>query len=125
MRFGRAYARLSAALLLPPRDSFVEIGDGQVRVRMGWAFRASFPLAAIASATPSPLRPLSRGVHGLAGRWLVNGSGDGLVSVVLQPAQRARVMGLPVSLGELLVSAEEPERLVAALTTGPARGAPA
>jgi hypothetical protein len=54
-------------------------------------------------------------VHGFAGRWLVNGSGDGIVSLELRPAQRAWVMGFPVRLRTLLVSVQDPAGLVAAL----------
>ena len=49
------------------------------------------------------------------GRWLVNGSGRGILSIQLHPAQRAYVMGVPVRLRELLVSVHEPSSLAAAL----------
>ena len=57
----------------------------------------------------------SRGVHGWAGRWLVNGSGKGLVSLELKPEQRARVLGVPVRLRELIVSVEDPAALIRSL----------
>jgi hypothetical protein len=115
VRFDPAYRVLSSALLLLPSDSFVEIEGGEVRVRMAWGFRARFPRSAVTSATDFAKRPLSRGVHGFAGRWLVNGSGDGIVRIVLEPRQRAWVMGFPVRLRELLVSVESPADLRAAL----------
>lgn len=111
IRFDSWYAGLSSVLLLPPRDAYVDVGDDVV-VRMGWAFRASFPRAFVIRASLHPGTVISRGVHGWAGRWLVNGSAQGLVSLELAPEQRARVMGVPVRLRELLVSIEQPEALL-------------
>lgn len=115
IRFDRSYAVLSRLLLLPPSDAFVELTGGEVQVRMAWAFRARFPRAAVASAAAYGGRPLSRGVHGLAGRWLVNGSGDGIVELRLSPPQRAHVLGFPVRLETLLVSVEDPAAVIAGL----------
>ncbi len=115
IRFDRAYGVLSAALGMRPADSFVEVGAVEVRVQMAWSFRARFPRSAVASVAEHRGTPLSRGVHGLAGRWLVNGSGAGIVSVLLQPTQRARVLGFPVRLRNLLVSVDDPAGLMAAL----------
>ncbi len=106
---------MSTALFLRPSESYIELRGGAVAVRMGWAFRGEFPRAAIASARRSEARPLSRGVHGLTGRWLVNGSGQGLVSLSLRPWQRGYVLGFPVRLQELIVSVEEPEEFIRAL----------
>lgn len=82
---------------------------------MGWAFRSRFPRTAIALAAETHERPLSRGVHGFAGRWLVNGSGRGILTIYLKLAQRGYVMGFPVGLRELMVSVAEPLALAAAL----------
>lgn len=67
------------------------------------------------SARPSAARPLSKGVHGRKGRYLVNGSARGLVQIELTPPQRARMLGMPIELRELTVSVAEPHALVAAL----------
>ncbi len=115
IRFDRVYGLVSTALLLFPSDSFVEVAGDSVHVRMGWGFRSSFPLSAVRGVTPLARRPLSRGVHGFAGRWLVNGSGDGILTIELEPAQRAHVLGFPVRLRELLVSLEEPDALARSL----------
>jgi hypothetical protein len=56
---------------------------------------------------------LTRGVHGLAGRWLVNGSSRGLVAVTIEPPARAFVVGFPVRLRVVTVSVEDPEGLIA------------
>jgi hypothetical protein len=115
IRFDGAFGALSWAVLLPPSGAFVELGGGEVRVRMGWAFRARFPASAIVSVGPYRRVRLTRGVHGWAGRWLVNGSGDGILDLALSPEQRACVMGLPVRLRHLLVSVEDPAGVRAAL----------
>lgn len=107
------YGALSAVLLISPTSSYVELDGEDVRVQMGWAFRACFPRAAVASVAKSRDCPLSRGVHGFAGRWLVNGSGTGIVTFDLKPAQRGYVMGFPVRLRQLMVSLAEPAPLLA------------
>lgn len=111
IRFDAWYRVLSSAVLLLPSHSFVELGAEEVTVHMGWGFRARFPRSAIARAQASDQRPISRGVHGFAGRWLVNGSGDRILALSLEPRQRAWVMGFPVSLRELLISVDDPEGL--------------
>jgi len=70
----------------------------------------------VVSVTEHKQKPLSRGVHGFAGRWLVNGSGQSIVGINLEPRQRGYVLGLPVRLRNLLVSVEEPAGVMAALT---------
>ncbi len=74
---------------------------------MGWAFRAAFPLSSIASVTRFDRGTISRGVHGFGGRWLVNGSGTGILDIELRPTQRAFVMGFPVRLQHLLISLDD------------------
>ena len=111
IRFDRLYGVLSSALLLPPADSYLEVRDDEVECRLGWAFRARFPRTAVTRATRLDRKPLSRGVHGFAGRWLVNGSGDRILAIDLEPQQRARVLGVPVRLQQLLVSVDDPDAL--------------
>jgi hypothetical protein len=115
IRFERWYRVLSSALLLFPSDSYVEIGEREVECRMGWSFRARFPRAAVASTRRYERWPLSRGVHGFGGRWLVNGSGDRILAIVLEPPQRCRILGVPLELRELLVSVDDPDALAEAL----------
>ena len=117
IRFENWYKALSSAMGLPPSSSYVEVSDDSVHVRMGWAFRATFPKAAVASTQSGPLRPISRGVHGFAGRWLVNGSGEGILTIALDPVQRCHVLGLPLSLRQLMVSVDDPTALAALLET--------
>ena len=115
IKFERAYSLLSRALFMSPSDSYVELDGAEVSVRMAWGFRARFPRSAVVSTAPFEQRTFSRGVHGFAGRWLVNGSGDGILAVELAPVQRAYVMGFPVKLKQLLVSVEDRAGLAKAL----------
>jgi hypothetical protein len=119
--FDRWYAVLSTALGLFPSSSYVQVSGNETHVRMGWAFRATFARRDIASIEISNRNPVSRGVHGFAGRWLVNGSGRGIVIITLNPAQRCHVLGLPLRLRQLLVSVAEPGALTA-LLEGPVSG---
>jgi hypothetical protein len=115
IRFDEWYGVLSRVLFLPPAGSYVEVDSQQVRVQMSWAFRSCFPREAVVSAEETTERPLSRGVHGFAGRWLVNGSGQGILSINLIPDQLGYVMGFPVRLQQLMVSVTSPEALAVAL----------
>jgi len=113
--FDSWYRVLSSMVGLRPAQSYVAVGPEGVEVRMGWAFRSRFPRSAVTSAAALDVQPLSRGVHGFGGRWLVNGSSHTILSIQLSPAQRAYVMGIPIRLRELLVSVSEPSTLAAAL----------
>ena len=109
------YRWLSTVLGLPPSSAYVEIEGDNVEVRMGWAFRARFRRSDVASAAPVDMRTISRGVHGFAGRWLVNGAGRNILKIELRPEQNARMMGIPIGLRELLVSDRDPAELAKAL----------
>jgi hypothetical protein len=116
IKFDPPYAVLSKALRILPSDSYVEVTETQVSVRMGWAFRATFDRSRVARTSPLGKRiRLTRGVHGWAGRWLVNGAGDGVLAIDLEPRQRAYVVGVPVQLRQLHVSVDNPPALAAAL----------
>ena len=109
------YRWLSTVLGLPPSSAYVEVDGEDVEVRMGIAFHARFRRSDVASATSVDMRPISRGVHGFAGRWLVNGAGRNILKIELRPDQRAHVMRIPVSLRELLVSVGDPSELAKVL----------
>ena len=111
IRFGRIYRVFSSAFLLSPEDSYVEVEGYAAHVKMGWGFSATFPLSAVISAKRHDGRPMSRGIHGFAGKWLVNGSGDGILVIDLDPTQKARVLGIPVKLRQLAVTVDEPDAL--------------
>jgi hypothetical protein len=111
IRFESWYALLSTAVFLRPSDAYVDVSDHDVYVRMGWAFSARFPRSCVTGTERLATTPLSRGVHGLLGKWLVNGSGDNILGIDLEPTQRARVVGFPVRLRQLLVSVDDPDAL--------------
>jgi len=117
-RFAIRYGVMRPLLTLlgmGPAVSGIEIDGTQLRVRMGWAFRARVPRERIRGAERSAALPGGIGVHGWRGRWLVNGAASGLVSITLDPPARAWVLGVPVRLTLLRVSAEDPDGLVRAL----------
>jgi hypothetical protein len=115
--FDRWYRALSRLLGLPPSVAYVDVSAQEVQVRMGWAFNSRFPRSAVMSVSAPGHTPLSRGVHGFGGRWLVNGSSRQVMTLVLNPAQRAYVLGLPVSLSELSVSVADAAAVGAALAS--------
>ena len=81
VKFDKWYKILSSALFLFPSSSYVDVDGEEVRVQMEWAFRSCFAKAAIVSAAETHEKKFSRGVHGFAGRWLVNGSGQGILTI--------------------------------------------
>lgn len=98
------------------RLSRIEVDASEIRVRMGLGFWTTVPRASVTSvADVGHRRVLGWGVHGWRGRWLVNGSSSGLVTIGIDPSVRARVLGIPVRLRELTVSVVEPAALVSDL----------
>lgn len=106
---------LLSALGMGPAFSHAELSDERLRIRMGWAFSADLPRSAIVTGARSEGPVGGIGVHGWRGAWLVNGAATGLVTISFDPAQRARVMGLPVALRTLRLSLEDPDALIALL----------
>jgi hypothetical protein len=111
IRFDAWYRALSTALFLRPASSYVDVSDAAVHVQMGWAFSASFARSAVVATERLAAAPLSLGVHGFGGRWLVNGASDRILAIDLEPVQSARVLGIPVRLRQLLVSVDDPAAL--------------
>lgn len=98
-----------------PRFSGIDVDATTVRVRMGWGFRATIPRSAITEVATTERRVWSRGAHGWNGRWLVNGSGKGLVTLTIDPAARGFAVGIPIHIRTLTVSASTPTELINAL----------
>jgi hypothetical protein len=96
-----------------PRFTHVTVTGDELKVAMGWAFRATVPRSSIRDAGAYDGRVIAWGVHGFRGRWLVNGSSRGMVRVTIDPPARAYVLGVPVRLRELLLSVEAPGFFVA------------
>jgi hypothetical protein len=121
-RFPIRFTGLSHAMRLlglTPGNSWVEVGDGRLRVRMGWAFRADVPLESVRGPRLDDRRVWGWGVHGWAGRWLVNGSSSGIVCIDLEPQGFAKLGPVLVTLRELRVSVEDPRGFLAALAIRP------
>jgi hypothetical protein len=56
-------------------------------------------------------------VHGWRGRWLVNGAHRPIATITLALPARARVLGFPVRLRELLLCVDDVAELQRALLT--------
>ena len=111
--------RAMVVLGLTRRASAVDLTDDAINVRMAWAFRASAPRTVVASAARSRRFVLDRGVHGWFGRWLVNGSGKGLVRLDFDPPMPGHLGPLPIRVRVLWVSLEDPDGFLAALAAAP------
>jgi hypothetical protein len=103
-----------------PSSSGVEVGTDQVRVRMGSAFQLDISRDHIQSVRRSQVRlGGTRGVHRRPGRWLVNGSAQGLVDVVIEPPGRTErglgTMFLRAKVHVLTLSLADPDGFMAAL----------
>jgi hypothetical protein len=101
------------------RFSSVAVSDDAVRIVMGWAFRATIPRSSITAIRRSDGPVFGWGVHGWRGRWLVNGSSHGLVTISIDPPVASRVVGLPGRLRQVTVSLVDPDAFEAA--TAPVR----
>lgn len=83
----------------------------------GLGFLGRIPLASIKEASRWEGRITSWGVHGFRGRWLVNGSSDGVVALTIDPPVKAKVVGMSVTLRQLGVSVTDPDALITACTS--------
>jgi hypothetical protein len=105
----------------------VTMSASTLDVRMGWAFRATIPREAVASARPlsrdelrGPFRiSVLRGVNYWPRTALVNGAGTGLVEITLDRQKWVWLGPLRAPMRRLIVSAEDPSGLVAALNPSP------
>lgn len=101
---------------MPPSRCYVDVDDTHLRVRMGMWFELDTERSVVRSAEPDHDPVFGWGVHGWRDRWLVNGSSSGIVRVTLDPSVRAWMGPVPLRVGVLRVSVEDPDGLVAALT---------
>ncbi len=119
-KFSYGALRLLMTLLgLGPGFSHIEVAPTEVIVNMGWGWRTKIPRASIRRAYEDQMRTgYGIGVHGWRGRYLVNGSMTGIVTIEIDPPARGLLLGLPVKVTVLQVSAEDPSGLVAAIGKG-------
>lgn len=119
LRYNRAMRAFTGLLGLGPRRSGVELSAEELQVRMGWGFAARIPRQSIHQARPLGRRRdiwYALGIHTLlGGRWIVNGSLTGVVTLTIAPPVRARAFGLPIRLRWLAMSLMDPEGFLAAL----------
>ena len=107
-----------------PRSSVVEVDPDQIRVRMGSSFKLAIPRSSVRSVSQD-VGPVgaTRGVHGRDGRWLVNGSPEGLVQLTIDPpCYTERGIGTvfrKAMVNSLILSLADPEGFVAALQHDP------
>jgi hypothetical protein len=116
IRYTRGYGLVLALMGFPQRSAYVELDDQLVRVRLGWAFHASFNRNRIASAEHTPDVLMTAGAHGWRGRWLVNGASGPIVTIRLREPASAFVLGFPIRLREVAVSVADPDALIGALS---------
>jgi hypothetical protein len=121
-RFALSYdiPRADAFLGIGPGSSGVEVDADQIRVRMGWAFRLDIPRSSVRSAGRSRVRLRgTRGVHGRAGRFVVNGSADGLVELAIEPPcfleRRLSTLFRRERVSSLILSLADPDGFLAAV----------
>ena len=101
--------------------SGVEVDADQIRVRMG-SFKLDIPRSSVRAVQRSYARVGgTAGVHGRRGRWLVNGSAEGLVELAVDPPcyispSIDTFFGLgPSRVDQLIVSLDDPDGFIAAV----------
>lgn len=92
-----------------------ELVDDELRITMGWAFRARLPCADLRSVRATRPVLFGWGVHGWGSRWAVIGSAKGVVRMGLDRPARAIVCGVPVHVVTLWISLDDPDGLLGAL----------
>ena len=122
VRFSALFAVVSAIVGVTRRRADVTVEDGDVVVRMGWAFQARIPRASIVDARRHPRVWYAVGVHTYRrGDWIVNGTTGNIVELRIEPRVRAHALGFAVWLRRLRVSIDHPDELVDALSPKVAR----
>lgn len=120
--FRMAYWPLLLPLMLivgaGPSTARIVLEGDVLRVKIGWFwFRATIPLRSIVLARRSPNAWFAIGIHtDFWRRWIVNGSPFGMVELVIEPPASGRFAGIPVKVGTLWLSLEDPEGFLVALT---------
>ena len=115
IRYAAPWRWLLPIFALPKRLAYIRIDGSDVKIRMSWAFRMKFPRADVMEVVNH--RPVvSIGVHGWKGRWLVNGAHRPITVIRLSRPVRARMLGFPVHVREVLVSVDDRDRLRTAIS---------
>jgi hypothetical protein len=103
-----------------PGVSGAEVDADEIRIRMG-SYKLDIPRASVHSVKRSQATVgRTTGVHGRRGRWLVNGSAEGLVEIAISPPCHPApsidtLFGIgPSRVDSLTVSLEDPDGFIAA-----------
>jgi hypothetical protein len=109
-----------------PGRGGVEFSSTMLRVRVP-GFHLDIPRASVRSATRSTRRIRGTiGVHGGQGRWLVNGSYNGLVELAIQPPcytpRQLSTALRKVEVSSLTISLVDPDGFIAAVEGDGPRG---
>ena len=110
IKYSKAWAWLLTMALIPRRFSYIEIDGDTIRVRMSWAFRTRFSRGDVSAVVPNRT-VVSIGAHGWKGRWLVNGAHRPIAKITLALPTTGRVLGVRVTVRELLVSVDDVAQL--------------
>lgn len=99
--------------------SGVDVGPDQIRIQMG-DFKLTVPRASIRSVDRSQAKVGGTiGMHHRSGRWLVNGSADGLVELTIEPPcyteRRLTELFIKGRVKSLTLSLVDPDGFIAAL----------
>jgi hypothetical protein len=111
IRYSKLSRWLFAPLFLGSRHTKVELTDGALRVRMGWAFRAEIPRRSIRRAAVHRDVWWAIGVHSdlRFKTWLVNGSSKGIVFLDLLPPAKGRLGAFRITIERLGLGLEDPD----------------
>ena len=116
IKYAKPWTWVLSLCALPARYSYIEVDGDKIRVRMGWAFRSRFTRGDVSTVESN--RPVvSVGVHGWRGRWLVNGANRPIGRITLALPAKARVLGIGISVREILVSVDDVAQLQRLLLT--------
>jgi hypothetical protein len=101
-----------------PGRGGVELNSTVVRVLVP-GFHLDIPRASVRSAARSALRTRAIGVHGGRGRWLVNGSYNGLVELAIEPPcytpRQASALFRRLKVSSLTISLVDPDGFIGAV----------
>lgn len=115
LSFNRFMRLLMTPMFAGPRHCRVLFTADALTVTMGWlgwAFSAVIPRSSISEGEPYHGPVFGWGAHGWRGRWLVNGSSRGLVTLRIDPAARGRCVFIPLRVSELTLSLEDPSSFI-------------
>ena len=101
-----------------PEGGRVEIDANEIRLRMA-DFKVDVPRSRVRGVTRSSFQTKGTiGVHSKGGRWLANGSADGLVEITIDPPvhtpRSPSSLFLRMKVSALIVSLVDPDGFIAA-----------